>query len=200
MKQAATQELYSYWNGLRGERLSPERGEIDPTAIRGILADTFMLEVDAARDYPFRLCGTRFNALFLADLKGRSFHSLWAEANRRDIAAMLAHVCDHAAAIVAAVSAAPRQRAPIDLELLLLPVRHHGKTHARILGCLVPAQLPTWIGLLPADFLALRGFRTLTHRCKGAPIASANLPPRRHRHLFVHQTPVEPYVQHDSQK
>ncbi|MBV8566704.1 MAG: PAS domain-containing protein [Methylobacteriaceae bacterium] len=168
MKQAATRELYSYWNGLRGERLSPERGEIDPAAIRGILADTFMLEVDAARRYPFRLSGTRLNALFMEDLKGRSFHALWARRDRDDIAELLASICDDAAAVVAGVTAAPPQRPHIELELLLLPVRHLGKTHARILGCLSPAKLASWMGLLAVECLAMQALRILRHSRRDA--------------------------------
>jgi len=58
MRQPATLELYSYWNLLRGARLSPEREEVDPLAIRHILADTMMLEADEARTFPMRISGT----------------------------------------------------------------------------------------------------------------------------------------------
>lgn len=207
MKQAATRQLYAYWDELRGERLSPERGEIDPAAIRGILADTFILEVDEAKRYPFRLSGTRFNALFMEDLKGRSFECLWAERDRADIGNLLASVCDEAAAIVAGVDAAPANRPPIELELLLLPVRHLGKTHARILGCMAPAKLESWIGLIPAKCLSLRALRILPEMLPrqsqplgrlGAALATAmpaerpemiaaRRPPMRRGHLFVHQ-------------
>ena len=82
MRQAATQELYSYWNHLRGARLSPERDEIDPTAIRHILADTMILEVDEKRQFPVRISGTRLDALFLDEQKGRAFVVLFAPEDR----------------------------------------------------------------------------------------------------------------------
>jgi hypothetical protein len=77
MRHAATRELFSYWTRLRGERVVPERSDIDPAAIRGILADTFILAVDPAREFPLPLSGTRFNAFFGGATKVRSFCELW---------------------------------------------------------------------------------------------------------------------------
>ena len=51
MKLAASGELFAYWNALRGARSAPERNDVDPGAIRGILADTFVLEFDEERDF-----------------------------------------------------------------------------------------------------------------------------------------------------
>lgn len=198
MKHAATQELYAYWNTLRGERTSPERGEVDPAAIRGILADTFILEVDATRRFAFRLSGTRLNALFTADLKGRAFPLLWAPPDRPDIVDLLGAVCDDAAPMLAGVRAAAAGRETIDLELLLLPVRHLGKTHARILGCLSPVSMPSWIGLLPLEYLSLTALRVLspTAVLRAPPSSCANDEVEPHRwngpgarrgHLFVYE-------------
>ena len=55
MKLAASRELFAYWCGLRGARSAPERDDVDPGAIRGVLADTFILEHDAARGFPLRI-------------------------------------------------------------------------------------------------------------------------------------------------
>ena len=89
MKHQATRELFAYWNALRGERTAPQRCEIDPSAIRNVLADTFMLDVDVAQRFPVRLAGTRVSGLFDADQKGESFLSLWRAEERRNIAAVL---------------------------------------------------------------------------------------------------------------
>src|SRR6202046_1638798 len=78
VKLAATIELYAYWNRLRGARSAPERNDVDPGAIRGVLADTFVLDFDARRGFPFRIAGSRANALFLKELRGFSFLDLWA--------------------------------------------------------------------------------------------------------------------------
>jgi hypothetical protein len=159
MRQAATQELYSYWNHLRGARLSPERDEIDPTAIRHILADTMILEVDQKRQFPVRISGTRLNALFLDEQKGGAFVDLFAPGDREAASLMISSVIDGARPVVAGLTAEPDGERPASLELLLLPLRHHGKTHARVLGMLTPTSIPVWFGLRPAACLRLVAMR-----------------------------------------
>ena len=159
MKHQATRDLFAYWNGLRGERSAPERGDIDPTAIRNILADTFMLDIDTAQRFPFRLAGTRVNGLFDAEQKGQSFLDLWRPEERRNIAAVLMTVADGACPVVTGAVAAPLQHGDCRLEVLFLPLRHFGKTHARILGIITMSEQPAWLGLLPLGPLALRSLR-----------------------------------------
>jgi hypothetical protein len=94
VKLAATIELYAYWNRLRGARSAPERNDVDPGAIRGVLADTFVLDFDASRGFPFRIAGSRANALFLRELRGFSFSELWRDADREDLDSILHCVAD----------------------------------------------------------------------------------------------------------
>jgi hypothetical protein len=161
VKLAASRELYAYWNLLRGQRSAPERSEIDPGAMRGVLADTFILEVDLANRYPLRIAGTRTNALFLRELKGAAFLDLWRPPDQPEIAALLAGLTDEATAVLAGASAGPQGMRPLELELLLLPLRHRGNTHSRILGACTPTSLPSWIGLLPAMPMNLLTLRVL---------------------------------------
>src|SRR5918998_5486764 len=79
MKHATTRMVFSYWDSLRGERAAPERGEIEPGAIRHALADTFILELAPDRTAAIRLAGTRLCALFGRELRGKPFANLWAE-------------------------------------------------------------------------------------------------------------------------
>jgi hypothetical protein len=161
MKLATTRELYAYWNEIRRERLAPERADIDPTAIRGLLGHTFVLETDRAGRFPFRLSGTRLNALFMRELRGSSFLGLWQSAERRQIAELLLSVLDDVMPLIIGAGAAPLGHVAVDLELLLLPLRHRGKTHARILGSLTPSRQSSWFGLIAAEALMLRSVRVL---------------------------------------
>jgi hypothetical protein len=161
MRQAATRELFAYWDRLRKGRAAPERAEIDPAAIRNVLADTFLIEVDPACTFPIRLSGTRLNALWLSEQKGRSFLDLWADEERRGLMALILTVLDGAHPVIAGVSAGPPRRKAMQMELLLLPLRHNGKTHARILGCVAPFVREPWFGLIPAEKLALQSMRVL---------------------------------------
>ena len=52
MKHAASRELYAYWQEKRGARPAPERTDIEPGAIRAVLADAFILASTAAPATP----------------------------------------------------------------------------------------------------------------------------------------------------
>jgi hypothetical protein len=161
MRQAATRELFAYWDRLRKGRAAPERADIDPAAIRNVLADTFLLEVDPACTFPIRLSGTRLNALWLAEQKGRSFLDLWTPDERRGVMGLLLTVLDGANPVIAGASVAPQGREAMHIELLLLPLRHNGKTHARILGCIAAAAHEPWFGLIAAGTLVLQSMRVI---------------------------------------
>lgn len=165
MKHQASRELYAYWNALRGGRAAPERRDIDPAAIRAVLADTVMIEVERSGSgrakFPIRLSGTRVNALLGSDLKGRSLTSLWRLQDRREIAALATMVMDDTQPIVAGAIAGPPGADPVNLELLLLPLRYGGRTHARLLGALSCCNAPSWLGLAPVAPLTLASHRMI---------------------------------------
>jgi hypothetical protein len=162
MKLAATRELHEYWNKLRRERSAPERSEIDPVALRGVLADTFILEVNSRAGFPFRIAGTRTSAMFQRELRGRPFLELWrGDETRAEIRDVLACVCDEAWPVVVGASTKPAGFKPLEVEVLLLPLRHHGVTHARILGLCAPTAAPPWLGLTAIAPLSLLSTRVL---------------------------------------
>jgi hypothetical protein len=161
MKLPATRNLYAYWTELRGERSAPERAELDPARIRTLLCDIFMLEVDDARTYPLRLAGARMSSLFLRELKGEGFIALWSDEDRDDMQAVLTSVLDDPTPAILGVSAAPRGRVRSEFELLLLPLRHFGRTRSRVMGCLTPVDRPSWYGLLPVTGLTTTSLRIL---------------------------------------
>jgi hypothetical protein len=169
MKHPTSRMLFSYWDSLRGERAAPERGEIEPGDIRHILADTFMLEFNAERQAIFRLGGTRLCALFGRELKGEPLHSLWPADSQEEMLHLIDIVTDETAGLVVGLVGATNDKATVDLEMILLPLRHQGKTHARVIGTMSPATLPPWMGLHPVTYL-----RTVSHRViwsSGRPVA-----------------------------
>jgi hypothetical protein len=161
MRQAATRQLFDYWNRLRGERGAPERSEIELAAISGLLADTFLLDVDLAHRFPFLMSGSRVNALFCAEQKNRSFLDLWSLRDVHNVAAVLLTVVDAACPVVASAEARPEGYAKVELEILLLPLRHNGYAQARILGLVSAISRPTWLGLLPVEQFALGSLRAI---------------------------------------
>ena len=194
MKLAVTMELYAYWRALRGARSAPERNDIDPGAIRSILADTFVLDFDAQNGFPLRIAGSRANALFLRELRGFSFLRLWREGDREEIRSILECVADEAQPFLIGAEALPSGVGSVDIEVALLPLRHHGLTHSRILGCIAVNAAPDWLGLVGAGQLALTSLRSLDPKMPPAPMREVTVAsdfsirntPTRHGHLFVY--------------
>ena len=194
MKLAVTTELYAYWNRLRGARSAPERNDVDPGAIRGVLADTFVLDFDEGRGFPFRIAGSRANAIFMKELRGLSFLELWRDDERKELNSILHCVADEAQPFLIGAEARPPGLGAVEIEAILLPLRHHGLTHARVLGAFAVHAAPSWIGLVGAGPIALTSLRALDPASRpgsardGAPPAGVSLrnPPRRYKHLYVY--------------
>lgn len=149
MKHPSTRELYEYWQRLRRGRPAPERTEIEPSDIRRILGDTFILEVVSRTEYRFRLAGTRVCALYGRELKGRDFLSFWSGKDREAVATLLAAVSQDAAAAVLGMNGRAAHERDLACEVLLLPIRQKGGGYDRILGSLAPMSDPYWIGIHP---------------------------------------------------
>ena len=121
MKHPSNREFYTYWNDKRGAARAPDRSEIEPGALRGLLGDIFVLSYDATGGYPFRVAGTRVCALLGRDLKDRGFSTLFAPDSRREIEDIITVVAEETLAAVAGITATAQDGSPAHLELLLLP-------------------------------------------------------------------------------
>ena len=188
MKHASTRMIFSYWDALRGERAAPDRGEIEPGEIRHVLADTFLLEIGPGGAVEFRLAGTRLCALFGRELKGGGFARLWPPYGAPEVGRLIEIVADETAGLVAGLVGATDEDDAVDLEMILLPLRHRGRPHARILGAMSPAAVPPWIGFRPVRELTTTSLRVIRPPVRAAPGsgADASLDERRRR-FVVHQ-------------
>ena len=186
MKTAPTRKMYAYWNERRGSRLAPERGDIEPGAIREILGDSFIVSFDAEGDHPFRLAGTRVCALFGQELKGEPLVQFFDQASRNLVRGLAGAVADEAGAVIAGVVGRTAQRSHADLELLLLPLYHRGKTRVRLLGVLAPIVVPYWLGAESVVTLTLGAVRHLGPGVEALDAPRFARDPGRPR-LTVHQ-------------
>jgi hypothetical protein len=172
VKHPSTRSLYAYWNERRGTRAAPERGEIEPGAIRNALGDSFVLSADPSAGHAFRLAGTRVCSLFGREIKGQSFLALWEDSDRAATHDLLAIVANEIAGIVAGVNGVTSEGHSVDLELLLLPLRHRGSSHERQIGVLAPLTVPYWLGATPLIRLGLK-----SHRHVGPALESVSATP-----------------------
>ena len=161
MKHPSNRELFDYWNERRGSRLAPERSEIEPSAIRGVLGDTFVIEADRLANHPFRIAGTRLCALFNRELKNESFVGLWQKAGQTSLRELIAVVIEEKVGVVAPVTGATSDDTllPVHLEMLMLPLAFDSRSDARVLGALAPMDTPYWLGAKAIGPLTLGMFR-----------------------------------------
>ncbi|MTI19360.1 PAS domain-containing protein [Rhodobacteraceae bacterium RKSG542] len=161
MKHGATRTLFEYWDEIRATRSAPERGDIQPSAIKTVLGDTFILEVRQPANFRYRLAGTRLCSIHCRELKGRDFLSPWSHQDREAMLSMLATVTQDAAASVVGITCRNDQGHTLDMEMLLLPVKVRGEGCTRILGCAVPMQRPYWLGVHPIVSQSITGLRLI---------------------------------------
>ena len=189
MKHPTSRMLHAYWERLRGERAAPERAEIEPGEIRHLI-----LELDmAARSATIRLAGTRVCALYGRELKGEAFARLWGS-QAPDPWRIVEIVASDTLGVVAGLRGTNGAGEAADLELLLLPLRHRGRTQVRALGALSLDGTPHWIGLRPLMQAETTSLRILPSRRPEAAVparpavrtATSYPGPVRRGHLLVH--------------
>jgi hypothetical protein len=138
MKHTSSRAFFAYWEAKRGHARAPDRCDIEPSAIRELLGDVFVLSCDEAGGYPFRVAGTRLCALFGRDLKDASFSALFAPETRREIQEIVSVVANEMLPAVAGVTAPSPHGATTHLELLLLPFNARAHEPMSLTGLLAP--------------------------------------------------------------
>lgn len=160
MRQDGSIQLFHYWNRLRSGRPAPRRTEIEPSDIKSLLADTFILEKDARGEAVFRLAGTRLCAIYGRELKGFSFPSLWKEKDERLIARLAYGVFAMKSVVVIAFSGVSRNGRMNPFELLLLPL-DGGAESPRCVGIISAGAKPFWLGADPLREAQIESVRVI---------------------------------------
>ena len=187
MKHSASRELFAHWNERRGTRALPERGDIEPAAIRASLGDTFILGGEPREELRFRLAGTRVCALFGRELKDETVAALWEDADQSAMRHLLAIIAEEEIGVVAGARGRTPEGFSCELELLLLPLRHRGRPGRRMLGALAPLAVPVWLGASRLEPLSLGTPRYLLGalRPAGPSRLAASLAREEQRRGFV---------------
>jgi hypothetical protein len=161
MQMPSTKTLYTYWNTIRGARSAPDRRDIDPTRIREALANTFILELDDKDRFSFRLAGSHLCTAYCRELKGRSYSGLWHDRDSDAMETLIRAVTeDHAVALVT-FQGTTALHTKVSFETILMPLRHNGSTHTRILGSMSAIEEPYWLGVQPVLEQRITGLRLI---------------------------------------
>ena len=160
MRHKHTRELFLYWNRLRGSQLAPHRNAIEPSDIRTLLPQTFILQRQADDTIEFRLAGTALCQQFGAELRGLPFQTLFHSRDRR----MLIRLTDQAmrgeAVSVLAMDGYSKGGRTVSFELLMLPLASE-ESGDRAFGSAVPGEKMFWLGTDPIIEWKLRSVRII---------------------------------------
>ncbi|MDJ0614289.1 MAG: PAS domain-containing protein [Rhizobiaceae bacterium] len=162
MRHENSKKLYTYWNNLRGIRPAPDRREIEPSDIRELLGDTFILEINSAfRSVSFRLAGTRLCNAYGRELKGLGFLALWDEQDNLTIMNSIrqVHTENHACAISCVAQTLGNRFC--EYEMLMLPLENGSSDEKRILGIASSISAENWLGNDPINSNRIKSVRFL---------------------------------------
>lgn len=140
MKHPSSREFFAYWNDKRGTARAPDRADIDPAAVRGLLGDIFVLSCEPQLGFPFRVAGTRVCALAGRDLKEQSFTALFEPESRTEIEEVTTIVADETLGAIAGLTAWRDDGTKTHLELLLLPFNARPHTPVSVTGVIAPFE------------------------------------------------------------
>lgn len=173
MKHPSSRGFFAYWDKKRGEARAPDRSEVEPSAVRELLGDIFVLSYDHESGFPFRVAGTRVCALLGRDLKDQGFTELFAAGGRREIEDIITVVAEEMLPAIAGITATAQDGQTAHLELLLLPFNTRAHAPISLTGVLAPFE---------GDVALLRDFRLTSYRYIHLP---RKLVPRALRKLAI---------------
>ena len=134
MKHRNSHLLVGYWSRLRRGRAVPDQTDIDPRAIKRMLAYTFILEASDAARPVYRLAGTGLCERFGAELKATNFLAHWEAQSRGVLASLLAQSLMLKQPICLSSIAATAGCGMVEFETILAPVTFGVGEPTRFLG------------------------------------------------------------------
>ncbi len=175
MRQQATKALYQNWRDICRGSIIPDRNDLDPSQIGHLLRDVFILGIDPAGIWRYRVAGTRLTTLAGRELRDEPFERWWRAEDRLDANRLLSTVASDGLPVITGVKAIGQDQLHYDIEGLLLPLRHGGKSGLRMMGGLFPSiQTASKLGLR-IEQICLMSLRTLD--MTATPAAAFGTPP-----------------------
>ncbi len=176
---------------------SPDRNDLDPSALGAILQDVFILGAEPGGAWRYRVAGTRLAGFANRELRDEPFERWWHAADRRDLGRMLQSVVDEDAPLVGGASGTAPDQLRYEFELVLLPLRHGGRPGLRMLGGFFPAASTLRRHGLLIDEMGLVSLRGLQRQGEGAvtfgrPTPSSEQAAERRRAFKVIEGGVSP--------
>lgn len=139
MKSDAAKILFAYWNKIRGSRVAPQRFEVEPVNIAGILPETFILEYGSPKSVHFRLAGTSICDIFAKEFRGQSIYGLWDNADRVAVEDAIVSLANTGSVAVISAKAVTKSEKEFSAEITMMPLLHSANEINRIIGTITMA-------------------------------------------------------------
>lgn len=131
-------QVEAYWESLRGNRLMPNRSEIDPRGIEQALEYSFIVERIAPGIARLRIAGSHLSDLMGMEVRGMPLTSFIMPNSRRQVSDILEEVFETPATCTLELrSEQGTSLPPLEARMLLMPLKSDLGDVSRILGALI---------------------------------------------------------------
>ena len=134
MKHKNSHLLVGYWSRLRKGRDVPDQTDIDPRAVKRMLAYTFILDAESSARPTYRLAGTALCERFGMELKDTNFLSHWETQSGVAPASLLKQALRLKQPVCLSSIAVTADNGMVELEILLAPISFNGGEPTRFIG------------------------------------------------------------------
>jgi hypothetical protein len=136
----AIRKILAYWQAVTPEAGAPSQAAISPRALKPFLPDMFLVERLDKAVYAFRMAGTRLCARYGRELRDHDFVRLWPASQHSYVITALARCLQGVQPVVLSGSAATLDGAPVNYDILLMPLADPNGRVVRILGAMLTAD------------------------------------------------------------
>lgn len=179
MKHRNSHLLVGYWSRLRKGRAAPDQSDIDPRAIKRMLASVFILDAaDAARPL-YRLAGTQLYERYGSELKGSQFLHHWDGTSRSAVAQLLRQSLALGQPVCLTGMGSIQGGGAVEIEILLAPLSFGDHAPTRFIGLVQLAGDGIQLGGRPIIAQRLAGAEMIREDDNGSDnIQIPPMPPR----------------------
>jgi len=177
MKHKNSHLLVGYWDRLRKGRAVPDQTDIDPRAIKRMLASVFILDAENTSHPIYRLAGTALCERFGFELRGTGFLAHWDSQSTIALATLLRQALRRSQPVcISSIGTSP-SAGLVELETILAPISFNGGETNRFLGMIQLLSDQTMLNGQPIAFQRIAGSQFIR---ESDPLSSFDdLPPRR---------------------
>jgi hypothetical protein len=175
MKHKNSHLLVGYWNRARQGRAVPDQTDIDPRAIKRMLASVFILDVESPSRPIYRLAGTGLCERFGFELRGTGFLAHWDAQSSIALVSLLRQALKMRKPLCLSSIGTGAKAGMVELETVLAPISFNDGEPNRFLGMIQVLSDQTLLADQPIAFQRLAGSKFIQEE---GPLSSFDdLPP-----------------------